>query len=357
MYKYSHGGNAVFESGKKDIVDLSANMNPLGMPEAVMDAIIRGIPDCEHYPDSFSGELREKIAIFEGVNPAWVFCGSGASDIIFRLPKAVQAKKVLIAPPSFLDYERASVSCGAAVVHNPLLPDKGFALTDTFIEAVLRERPELVFLCNPNNPTGTLTEKGLISELLECCRNVGSRLLVDECFLDFTENADEYTGKVFLEKYPNLIILKAFTKIFALPGIRMGYCICADHELTQRLCLHGPDWPVSNLAQSAGMAALADAKTFIKKTVEYISAERRVINKELALLGYKVFESKVNFVFFQNPYPFDLQEELDRKKFRIRSCKDFPGLDGSYYRIAVSKKENNVRLLSAIESVTRKARE
>ena len=356
MYRYCHGGNAVFESGKGCITDLSANINPLGMPPGVREAIIRGIPDCEHYPDNFSAELREKMAAFEGVNPDWIFCGNGASDLIFRLPKAVKARKVLIAVPTFADYERSAVSCGVQVVHSTLSPVNGFSLTGAFMEMVKREKPELVYLCNPNNPTGLLTDTAFIAELLDCCLSIHSRLLVDECFLDFSEHATQYTGKVYLERFTNLIILKAFTKLFALPGIRLGYVICADRELIQSLYFHGAEWPVSNLSQSAGIAALLDAESFIKKTVNYVSEERSAMQKKLALLGYRVFESMANYVFLQNPYSFDLQKELDGKGIRIRSCGNFPGLDDSYYRIAISGAENNIRLLSSIESITEKYR-
>jgi threonine-phosphate decarboxylase len=183
---------------------------------------------------------------------------------------------------------------------------------------------------------------------------IGSHMVIDECFMDFAEYADEYTGKVFLDRYTNLVILKAFTKLFALPGIRLGYAICADQEFTQNLYFHGADWPVSNLSQAAGMAALVGAKSFVKKTVEYVSIERNAVEKKLALLGYKVFQSKANYVFLQNPYPFNMQKELNRHGFRIRSCEDFPALDSSYYRIAVSKAENNLRLLSAVEAITKK---
>jgi len=124
-------------------------------------------------------------------------------------------------------------------------------------------------------------------------------------------------------------------------------------EVLQRLYFHGADWPVSNLSQLAGIAALDDARDFLKKTAEYVSRERSIIEKELTLLGYKVFESRANFVFLQNPYPFDPASELDRKGFRIRSCENFPALDRSYYRIAVSKPEINIRLLHAIEAITK----
>ena len=353
MYTYSHGGNAIFESGKEGIIDLSANINPLGMPKGVQEAIVRGIANCERYPDSESRELRNTIAAFETVNPDWIFCGNGASDIIFRLPRALQAKKVLTMAPSFLDYERAALSCGAALLRHALSADKGFTLDETCINAVQKEKPELVFLCNPNNPTGRLTEIKLIEELLSCCLNMRSRVLVDECFLDFSEQADSFTSKRMLARYPNLIVLKAFTKLFALPGIRLGYAICSDRDLIQSLYFHGADWPVSNLAQAAGIAALVDAERFINKTVEYVATERRLIKKELDLLGYKVFESKANYVFLQNPYSFDLRDELDKKGLRIRSCGNFPGLDGSYYRIAVSTKENNTKIVTAISEVTK----
>jgi threonine-phosphate decarboxylase len=352
MYEYSHGGNAAYEIGNENIIDLSANINPLGMPEGVRDAIIREIPSCDRYPDSFSNKLRERISDFENVNPEWIFCGNGASDIIFRLPRAVRAKRVAVAAPTFSDYERSALSFGSEMIRCRLHPENGFTLDNGFIETVRRESPGLVFICNPNNPTGKLTEAGLIEELLDCCRKSGTTVVVDECFLDFAEQAYEYTSKVFLERYSNLVILKAFTKLFALPGIRLGYAICTDKTLLDNLCFHGADWPVSNLAQAAGAAALEGAESFIKKTVRYVSAERRSIEQGLTELGYKVFDSQANYVFIQNPYPFDLREALDKMGIRIRSCGNYHGLDGSYYRIAVSASENNDRLLAAVADIT-----
>ena len=352
MYEYSHGGNAAFESVKA-VIDLSANINPLGLPEGVRDAIIREIPQCALYPDSFSSKLREKIAEFEHVDAEWIYCGNGASDIIFRLPRAVQAKKVMITAPTFSDYERSARSFGSEVFRYTLYPASGFILDNGFVETVRIKAPGLVYVCNPNNPTGRLTEAGLIKELLNYCGQIGALVAVDECFLDFAEQADNYTSKMFLGRYSNLIIIKAFTKMFGLPGIRLGYALCSDKTLIDSLYFHGPDWPVSNLAQTAGIAAMENAGGFIRQSVNYVSAERAVLEKELTRLGYKVFESKVNYVFFQNPYPFDLYDELDKKGIRIRACGNYYGLDGSYYRIAVSTKENNARLLDAVKIESR----
>jgi len=348
MYEYSHGGNAVFESDNENIIDFSANINPLGMPKNVRSAIIREIQNCNRYPDNFSTRLRERIANFENVKADWVFCGNGTSDIIFRLPKIIQAKRVMLAVPTFQDYERSARSINSEIIRYTLYPDSGFALDNGFIEAVRRERPGLIFVCNPNNPTGNITETGLIEELLDASRQIGALVVVDECFIDFTEDANEYTGKHFLERYSNLIILKAFTKLFALPGIRLGYALCADKTRIDNLYFHGADWPVSNLAQAAGIAALEDARNYIKQTIAYVTVERMAMEKELDRLGYRVFEARANYVFIQNPYPFDLCAELDKKNIRIRSCESFPGLDGSYYRITVSNKEHNANLLSAV---------
>ena len=351
MYEYSHGGNAVYESDAIDVLDLSANINPLGPPENVKEAVVGEIVNCGRYPDSFSGELREKIAVHENVDPEWIVCGNGASDIVFRLPPAVRPKKTLVTAPAFSDYERAAVSFGSEMTRFVLSPSSGFEIGSGFADAVKKEKPGLVFICNPNNPTGRLTPAGLIKEILTLCRGSGVYMVVDECFLDFTEEAKSYTAKGFLEKYPNLIVLKSFTKVFGLPGIRLGYALCSNKDFIGRILFHGADWPVSNLAQAAGLAALEGADEYLKKTVEYVSRERKTMETKLAGLGYKVFQATANYIFLQNPYKFDLRDELDKKGIRIRSCGNYHGLDESYLRIAISTEENNKRVLTEIEAI------
>jgi len=352
MYQYGHGGNAAYESGKAHMLDLSANINPLGPPKGVGEAILRSIPDCARYPDSSSRALREKLAAFEGTEPGRIFCGNGASDVIFRLPKAVGARKILVTAPTFSDYERSAGSWGAEVLRYPLPAANGFALDGGFAQMAREERPDLVYVCNPNNPTGALAGAGLLEELLACCRDVGAWVAVDECFLDFAGKAGEHTCKAFLGTYANLVVVKAFTKLFALPGIRLGYAICADEGLIGRLYLHGADWPVSTLAQAAGMAALEGAAAYIGQSVDYVARERGRMERALARLGYTVFPSCANYVFLQSPFPFCLRDALDEEGIRIRLCGNYHGLDGSYCRIAVSTAEDNDRLIGAVGKVT-----
>ena len=355
MYKYGHGGNAVYEEGRDNIVDLSANINPLGMPIGVRDAISRDIGNCDRYPDSACSKLRERLAEYERVAPEMLFCGNGASDIIFRLPKATQAKRTLVAAPTFSDYERASISFGADVCRHQLLSSNGFASGKGFEETLAMCTPDLVFLCNPNNPTGVATSTRLIGSLLKCARESNTIVVVDECFLDFVENPDAFTSKSFVQEHRNLVIIKAFTKIFAMPGIRLGYAICSDKKLIDSLYFHGADWPVSNLAQTAAIEALAGADDYIKQTVRYVSQERETMKDALARLGYVVFDSAANYVFFRNPFDFDLGRRLDEKGIRIRECGDYHGLDGSFYRAAISTKENNSKLISAMEYLMQSA--
>jgi len=352
MYEYSHGGNAVFEGGNENIIDLSANINPLGLPKNVVTAIISEIPNINRYPDNFSTQLREKTARYESVDPDWIIFGNGASDIIFRLPRAVEASRIMVCAPTFADYERSARSYGADVCQFYLSKDSGFVLDDSFMEAVDAKKPKLVYVCNPNNPTGILTKRRVIKALLDCCEKIGATVAVDECFMDFAQEAAIYTSKPLLEEYQNLVILKAFTKVFTLPGIRLGYALCSDKSMISSLYFHGTDWSVSNLAQAAGIAALDDASSFISQTVEYVANQRSIIARELACLGYTVYKSSANYIFFYSPYPFDLREALDAKSIRIRSCGNYHGLDKSYYRVAVSTEENNRKLMAAIKEVS-----
>ncbi|MCL2664800.1 MAG: aminotransferase class I/II-fold pyridoxal phosphate-dependent enzyme [Defluviitaleaceae bacterium] len=349
MYEYSHGGNACHENSGKKILDLSASVNPLGMPPGVSEAAAEAAARCGSYPDNFSSQLREKISAFENVPADWIFCGGGASDIIFRLPKAVRAKKVMVAAPTFSDYERSACAAGSAIaVYN--MP-RSLRAGKNFAEAVANERPGLVYLCNPNNPTGFLTCRKTQWLLLDACANVGAVLAADECFMDFAADANIYTAKIFLRECPQLVIVKAFTKIFAMPGIRLGYAICSNRQTVDGLYAAGADWPVSNLAQAAGVAALADAENFIAQTKAYIKSERGKTEKRLRRLGFEVFCSKANFIFLRNPHPFDLREELLQKGIAVRSCANFKNLGLDYCRIAVSTEENNNKLISETEKI------
>ncbi len=352
MYEYRHGGNVRFEPHGADYLDLSANINPLGMPPHVQDAIQHAVGECEFYPDSFSTQLREHIANHEQIKPEHVFCGNGSSDIIFRLPAAIRSQKVLTLSPTFADYRRAANAIGAEVVFHRLEEKNGFVCDETLLATVERVRPDLVFLCNPNNPTGLLTKLEVIEQLLQTCRKNNVFVVIDECFIDFTERAKQETAKQLLNEFDHLLVLKAFTKIFAMPGIRLGYALCGNKKLLDGLYAHGPDWPVSRLAQAAGIAATQNPMPYLERTIAFVKQERERMKRELEQWNYTIFDGQANFLLMKNPYPFDLQAELDAFKIKLRTYNATEGLDERFYRAAVSQREHNQRFIEAVQQIT-----
>jgi histidinol-phosphate aminotransferase len=351
MYEYRHGGNVRFEPDGTDFLDLSASFNPLGFPEGVEDAIKKEIPFCQYYPDNNSFRLRERIADYEQVKPEWIFCGNGSSDIIFRLPLCLKPRKALITLPTFSDYERSLKSYGAEILYHKLEESRNFECDERIVTTVEKEPVDLVFLCNPNNPTGILTKRKIVENLLQCCRKRKTIVVVDECFMDFCEQANDVTVKPLLSEFDNLILLKAFTKIFTLPGIRLGYSICNNKEVIDNLYFHGTDWTVSNLAQAAGIAALSNAESYLKKTVLFVKQERTFVKRELEQLKFKVFDSQANYLFIKSPYDFDLKKELDQYRIRIRSYNNTEGLEFGFYRLALSQHQHNIRFIETVQKI------
>ena len=346
-YEYAHGGDIYDEKGKinADIIDFSASINPLGMrPEALL-AAKDSLEHSNVYPDSGCRQLGAKLSEFEGVNRANIFCGAGASDILFRLAFAVKPKKILVTAPSFADYERAGRAAGAELIYYTLKKENNFDIEKDIVDLIAETSPDIVFICNPNNPTGNLTDIEMLKDMAAACQSVNAILLADECFLDFVCDSSEYYAKALLEGYKNIIILKAFTKIFAMPGLRLGYAICGDTELIERMRFCGPDWAVSNIAQQAGLAALTNSKDYIENSRKYIKEQREYITRELQNLGLTVYVSQANFIFFHCP------QRLDLKNIKIRDCSGFRGLGAGYYRVAVLTAEKNKLLVEAFEAL------
>jgi threonine-phosphate decarboxylase len=205
----------------------------------------------------------------------------------------------------------------------------------------------MVFLCNPNNPTCRLTNLETIESIANVCRAKNVRLVIDECFIDFTEG---YSAKVLLSEYKNIIILKAFTKIFSMAGLRLGYLICSDLDTVMRIKKRGQSWSVSSPAQIAGIAALK-VKDYPEKTREFIKTEREWLIPKLEALPIKIYPSDGNFILFKSIE--GLWEKMMDKGIMLRSCANFHGLDGRYYRIGIKKRKDNELLIKALSEVLR----
>ena len=236
----------------RDALDFSANVSPLGLPEGVARAITAALPTADRYPDPLCRELRAKLALHEGVSAEQILCGNGAADLIFRLVWAKKPRRALVTAPTFAEYATALESVGCTVERFFLREQEDFAVTDAFCAAI-RPGVDMVFLCQPNNPTGQLTALPLVEQILHRCAACGTLLVVDECFLDFLPDHALHTAKGLLGE-GNLVILKAFTKLYGMAGVRLGYALSADESRLARMQAAGQPWAVSGLAQAAGIS-------------------------------------------------------------------------------------------------------
>ncbi len=352
MYKYEHGGDIYSQEQSatgKPFVDFSANINPLGVPQGVKEAIIGAIDDCINYPDPFCRKLTQATAEFLGVRPETLFFGNGAADVLFRLAMALQPKRALLLAPTFADYEKALRSVNTEIIYHNLKKENDFKPTEEILDSITSDI-DIAVICNPNNPTGHFMDRELMKRVMDKCEEVGCKLLIDECFMDFVDAEESYTMRGYLDSKKHLIILKAFTKTFAVPGVRLGYCMTGDYELVQALHEVGQDWNVSVLAQAAGIAALKE-KTYLEETAKIIRAERAFLKTHLAELGIRVFGSNANYIFFEINGIEDFAEQLKSKGFLIRSCANYHNLGANYYRIAVKAHDDNRDLITAIKEI------
>lgn len=348
-----HGGDIYSYSdrhGNRKVVDFSANINPLGIPDGVRKAAIEAIDLCHHYPDPLCRKLRRALQEAQQLPEDWFFCGNGASDVLYRLVQVIQPKRALITAPTFSEYEAALTLVGCEVEHHCLRQEESYQVTGRILEDI--QDVSVVFLCNPNNPTGSVIEPSLLEEIFIRCKQINAYLIIDECFLDFLDRPETYTMQRKLAAYPRLVLLRAFTKMFALPGVRLGYCICADTELIQNLYHAGQPWNVSVIAQHCGTQATRETR-FVKETRKYVREQRAYLYSALRKLEFEVYDGCANYLLFQNKYVTELPRKLEERGFLIRSCANYRGLGENDFRIAVKTLEENRQLTQALTDICR----
>ena len=338
-----HGGDIY---GEEILLDFSANTNPFGTPKGVLDAVHSALPEMHRYPDPYCRKLTKAIADFESVPREYILCGNGAADLIYAYCEAVRPKLAVELAPTFSEYTLGLKRVGCRVERFFLTMENDFTLEDSFLKFLAERKPEAVFLCNPNNPTGKIIAPELMKKILEFCGKHDTQLFVDECFLDLSNSGESL--KQHLANNRNLFILKAFTKSYGMAGIRLGYCQCADGKLLARMAAASQPWNVSILAQAAGIAALQE-QAFLQKTKELVAVEREWLKQELEELGFWVCPSSANYLLFHGSA--DLHLKLKEKKIAIRNCDNYYGLGSGWYRIAVRLHEENEWLIRAMKEV------
>ncbi len=255
---------------------------------------------------------------------------------------AVRPKKTLIPIPSFYGYEYAAKAASGDIVFFPLKEEEEFMPKEDLFTA-LAEDTDLLFLANPNNPTGKRMEKEYLKKLLKICKDREIFVVLDECFIEFS--GSEFSMLSEIKEYDNLLLVRTFTKIYAIPGVRLGYLICSNNILLEAISRQLPEWNLSTFAQEAGIAC-ANRPGSAAKIAEYVKRERQFLSRRLEELGLRVYSGEANYILVYSDRP--LYEELLQQGILIRDCANFRGLSKGYYRIAVKCREDNEKLLKVI---------
>ena len=338
-----HGGDIYANHVK---MDFSVNVNPLGMPEAVTAVLHEAVEMCGSYPDMTEKKLKSAVGRMLTVPEGYLLFGNGASELFMAIVHGVQPRKILIPVPSFYGYEYAAKALGGEIVFYPLRKETGF-LPGEDLPKVLTEDVELLFLANPNNPTGRLLGKEYLRELLDACKQKGIKVVLDECFIEFC--GGDFSMASEIEEYDNLLLVRAFTKIYAIPGVRLGYLLCSDRSILGKIKRQLPEWNLSVFAHAAG-SVCAKQSAFITETIDYVKRERQFLTDNLRQMGLRVFPSDANFILIHSNIP--LYESLLGHGILIRDCENFRGLSKGYYRIAVKSRKENETLLKVLGELT-----
>lgn len=359
-----HGGDVqgYIQKYGKTPLDFSANVNPLGVPLGVRQAIEEAILTCDRYPDPNCTELVRAICNFESqrhqnvrLETQQVLCTAGAISAIYRVTEALQPKVALLVTPTFSEYRAALRRVGCTDIRSyTMTKSNDFWLTQGMLKKIT-EDVDVLYLCNPNNPTGRTVEPGLMQQIITRCSNMGVTLVVDECFLDFVEGGREMSITSRLDiarknKHCKLVVIKAFTKIFAMAGLRLGYCMSNDLNLMRRMRQDCIAWEVSSLAQQAGVAALAETE-YLQKTVATVGQAREKMIEGMRKLGIGVIPSEANFILFTHP-DAELSRRMALRGIMVRDCARFEGLTPGYFRVAVREEQQNRVLLAALTEMT-----
>ncbi len=320
-------------------IDFSINVNPLGVPKAVKTALHQAVESCERYPDIKAERLKMAVSNMLTVPEEYLLFGNGASELFMAIVHGIKPKKIVIPVPSFYGYEYAGLAAESEIIYYEMNQRDHFCIGDDF-ESILTEEIDLLFLANPNNPIGNLLDKETVKNLLQYCNEKGIYVVLDECFIEFIGNWFSMISEI--ELFDNLILVRAFTKIFSIPGVRLGYLVCKNESLLTKIAKQLPEWNLSCFAQEAGCIC-AKQTEFLIETKKYVERERKFLEQGLKQRGFFVFPSSTNFILIYSNKP--LYEQLLKKGILIRDCKNFRGLSQGFYRIAVkSRKENEILL-------------
>lgn len=352
--KVSHGG-LYSKSNDRSIVDFSSNVSPLGPPHQAKAAVTKNINDVSFYPDQHAELLKERISYYTKAPRHSIVVGNGATELIYNFCQSfvLRGSRVLIQSPTFGEYEAASKLNEGRVGFFETLDI--YSELDGFLGAIPKKG--VVFVCNPNNPTGKLIPRSGMKQIVDTAKKRSSAVLVDECFMELVPDRDESVMSL-VKKYDNLFVLRSLTKSFCLAGLRIGYGI-ASRKIASAMDTLCMPWNVNSLAQHAAIAVLERKRIngcFVAE--EYLKRAKNLIKKEYSYLkesisnirGFDCLDSATNFILIRTPQDSRrIQEKLLKKKILVRDCSSFRGLGNNYIRVVVRSHRDNMRLVRELK--------
>jgi threonine-phosphate decarboxylase len=342
----SHGGRALaFALARNvdcgEVVDFSANINPLGPAPLVISALRNSLETVQVYPDESASRLVSRLSNELHVSAEHILAGNGATDLLYFFIRSIRPETASLIVPTFTEYRRALAGCRTAIDIVTLKPDDLYRLPN------LETSNDLVILTNPNNPTGTYTPPDLLCEWIQHIP-ASTQILLDEAFVEFTAGPSMVHETM---RFPNLWVLRSMTKFYAIPGLRLGYLVgCGVPSIMQ----FREPWQVNNLAEIAGLASLDD-RDHSHATLEYIQRERIWFWTELQQLR-RVHAAQTDANFFLARCDSDAMLDrlivtLAEENVLIRDCRDVEGLNGPYFRFAIKTHAENLRLLNHLRNI------
>lgn len=340
-----HGG--YYGKNADTIIDFSVNINPLGISQRVIDYLTKSLNNLNKYPEINSRSSCKYISEKLGLKENEVILGNGAIELIYLYAMAIKPQKVMIIQPTFNEYERAVKLAGSEIIHFKRKEQDKFKLDiDSLVYELKKYKPDILIICNPNNPTGGLMEKKDLISILEVLEQLDSTLFLDESFIDF---APENSLHQLINIYP-IFIIKSMTKYYAVPGIRLGYGI-GNQEIIKKMNKYKIPWSVNSLAAGIVPIVMEDSN-YHNKTMTWYRNEREYMGRELRKIDkITLYPSCANFYLIKIHEDIDLKGELLKRGIFIRDCTDFYGLNEKYYRIALKGHKDNIKLIKELRDI------
>jgi threonine-phosphate decarboxylase len=326
-------------------IDFSANINPLGPPPALKEKWNDFYQEITVYPDPFAEKLRNRITEREKISVDSILIGNGGAELITLVARFLSGKKVLVVEPSFSEYEKACRANDCEIQYHQLIGPHFELSVDELLPSLAGA--DALFLCNPNNPTGIQYPVSTVMSIIQESEKQNCHVVLDEAFYDFLVNYESLIP--YVNKFSNLIIIRSMTKMFGIPGLRLGY-LAAAPALIAKISKYQPHWSINTIALLAGELCLQN-EAYVKKTQVYVSEERKRLYTFFKKNHFQFTSSQVNFYLLRDSTLQDqniLFEFLLRKGIIPRHTFNFPGLEGKWLRFAIKSKEENNKLMEVL---------